>query len=168
MTGEISMHDGLGLIQDFRFETDSLSVFEDMLRTALSLTGCHSLHVYEYEGVLGIPNADYPSKLVAKLSQEPYDFSPLTNRYYWLICSVDECQSPAYGTKSTPEIQEALVQRIMELLHMADRDKFWQECGTEGPFAGCDDGVGIGYRLDYSSTFGSSLDISLCHILYPK
>ena len=159
-------------LQELKLETDSLDAFAAYLRLSLQLMwegAAPPIHVAIENGIPGKLVGMYPSQTAANLmnsvsESELGDEDPF--RFYWLIGRIGDERPYEFNSEtwSGPN-HEAIVEKVLQLLHKADLGRFIEKTGR-GPFAGEDGLVDVGYRLSCAS--GRNLTIALCHVYYSK
>lgn len=168
----------LEIIQDLSFETDSLEMFSEMLKTCIDITHCDYIHYQENEQQIGFLIEDYPSAATAFLTNwqghSPHNISPKQGennpKYYWWVCNLGKLKYNSNPQIKFTDSAEG-VQSVLDLLQATDKSSFCEQY-QNNPFRGCEGTSVIGYRLT-SSPVGIGwregiLEVAFCHIYYSK
>lgn len=157
-------------------ETDSRRDFELFLRAAIEVTGGGTVIPCIQNGSIGEVVLDTPSFGAASyLSSRGVDLGQTTTveprqvnfggypAYYLLVCSIVRAE-----TKPAAAEVDRLVSAVFDLCQRVDLDRLVLAAGSEGPFDGCEGGVGLGFRMRYCNWSGGPLFIEICHVYHGK
>ncbi|HTR50578.1 MAG TPA: hypothetical protein VMJ10_07720 [Kofleriaceae bacterium] len=152
--------------QDLTFETASLDQLSRVLAIAVELTGYRYLFRTDHEG----RGSYYPSWAASYSTHFTHRWQPPDQRtyHYKALCEIRASdQQIGLSTLIATASRDELVAQAIAIARGADRAAFEALTG-EGPFAGSDGVVSIGWRLHGGASLNTDLVVSLCHIYHPK
>lgn len=152
--------------QDLTFETASLDQLSRVLAVAIELTGYRFLFRTDHEG----RGSYYPSWAASYSTHFTHRYQLPDERtyHYKELCEIRASdQQHGLSTLISTTTPGELVAQAIAIARGADRVGFEALTG-EGPFAGSDGVVSIGWRLHGGAMLKGDLVVSLCHIYHPK